>query len=583
MDDIYCNAVEVHRRGCRSVASGFFSVTARVFMVVFAGLSGLHSVASTCLECHGDPSLTNTNANGETISLFVDEARLRASVHGTKTCVTCHADVTDAHPDDDIPVKSVQCGSCHTEAAISYESSVHGQKNSTGTRPYATCAECHGYHSVLPSTLPESSLHYARIAKTCGDCHPDAAAEYQQSVHGKALVEGRREAPTCTDCHPGHAVHLFGGESAQRISLEVCGRCHASESINTRFNLPADRVKTYFASYHGLASRFGKVRVAHCGSCHGNHLVLPRSDPRSDINPERLGTTCGKCHPGASAKFAMGRIHVDPVGKGRASDTGALVNHFVRRLYQVLIVVCIGLMAGHNALIFLRKALARRRTFARAILRMNGTQRCQHLLLLVSFVILALSGFALRHPGSWLSWLMFDSEPVRRWVHRSAAIVLGGTALWHLWYVLFSLEGRRLLGEFFPRVTDLRHLVSTLKGRHVRNSGATPAPKFSYVEKIEYWAVVWGITIMGVTGLMLWFKVEVTQWIPRWVVEVAGTIHYYEAVLATLAVVVWHLYHVIFDPDVYPMNWAWLDGYARERMSNEPVTTKNPDGSKDCD
>lgn len=581
MGNMYCNAVGTRRREFGSVAAGFSSVIVTLFAAVFAGLSGLHAVAQTCLECHGDPSLTKTNANGETISLFVDEARLRASVHGTKTCVTCHADITDAHPDDDMPVKSVQCGSCHTDAAISYESSVHGQKNAAGTRPYATCAECHGYHSVLPSKWPESSLHFARIAKTCGGCHPDAAAEYQQSVHGKALAEGRREAPTCTDCHPGHAVNIFRGESAQRISLEVCGRCHASESINTRFNMPADRVKTYFASYHGLASRFGKVRVAHCGSCHGYHLVLPQSDPRSDINPERIGTTCGKCHPGASAKFAAGRIHVDPIGSGRTSDTGTMVNRFVRQLYQVLIVVCIGLMAGHNGLIFLRKALARRRSLASPVLRMNGTQRCQHLLLLVSFAILVLSGFALRYPGSWLSWLMFDSEPVRRWVHRSAAIVLGGTALWHLWYVLFSLEGRRLLGDFVPRGADLKHLVWTLKSGHVRNGGSATTARFSYVEKIEYWAVIWGTTIMGVTGLMLWFKVEVTQLIPRWLVEVAGTIHYYEAVLATLAVVVWHLYHVIFDPDVYPMNWAWLDGYARERTGNGQETRKNSDGGKD--
>lgn len=84
--------------------------------------------------------------------------------------------------------------------------------------------------------------------------------------------------------------------------------------------------------------------------------------------------------------------------------------------------------------------------------------------------------------------------------------------------------------------------------------------RFGYAEKFEYWAVVWGTVIMGVTGLAIWFKIDVTRWVPRWVIEVAITIHYYEAILACLAIVVWHFYHVIFDPDVYPMNWAWLDG-----------------------
>jgi cytochrome b subunit of formate dehydrogenase len=70
---------------------------------------------------------------------------------------------------------------------------------------------------------------------------------------------------------------------------------------------------------------------------------------------------------------------------------------------------------------------------------------------------------------------------------------------------------------------------------------------------MEYWAVVWGTIIMGVTGLMIWFKMDVTHWLPRWAVDVALTIHYYEAILACLAIIVWHFYHVIFDPDVYPL------------------------------
>ena len=77
---------------------------------------------------------------------------------------------------------------------------------------------------------------------------------------------------------------------------------------------------------------------------------------------------------------------------------------------------------------------------------------------------------------------------------------------------------------------------------------------------MEYWAVIWGTIIMGVTGLMIWFKMDVTQFLPRWAVDVALTIHYYEAILACLAIVVWHFYHVIFDPDVYPLNWACWNG-----------------------
>jgi cytochrome b subunit of formate dehydrogenase len=84
--------------------------------------------------------------------------------------------------------------------------------------------------------------------------------------------------------------------------------------------------------------------------------------------------------------------------------------------------------------------------------------------------------------------------------------------------------------------------------------------RFGYAEKLEYWAVIWGTIIMGVTGLAIWFKIDVTRFLPRWAVDVALTIHYYEAILACLAIVVWHFYHVIFDPDVYPANTACLNG-----------------------
>ncbi|HEU4520908.1 MAG TPA: cytochrome b/b6 domain-containing protein, partial [Thermoanaerobaculia bacterium] len=92
--------------------------------------------------------------------------------------------------------------------------------------------------------------------------------------------------------------------------------------------------------------------------------------------------------------------------------------------------------------------------------------------------------------------------------------------------------------------------------------------RFTYAEKAEYWALVWGTIVMGVTGLMLWFEIQVSTWLglPRWWVDVALLVHYFEAILATLAIIIWHLYAVIFDPDVYPMNFAWFDGKMREEQ-----------------
>ena len=94
-------------------------------------------------------------------------------------------------------------------------------------------------------------------------------------------------------------------------------------------------------------------------------------------------------------------------------------------------------------------------------------------------------------------------------------------------------------------------------GRVARSPNSTAS---RYAEKAEYWALVWGIIVMAVTGIMLWAKMSVSHLLPRWWLDVATAIHFYEAVLASLAIVVWHFYQVFLDPDVYPMNWAWYDG-----------------------
>ena len=93
--------------------------------------------------------------------------------------------------------------------------------------------------------------------------------------------------------------------------------------------------------------------------------------------------------------------------------------------------------------------------------------------------------------------------------------------------------------------------------------------RFGYAEKAEYWAVVWGTIIMGLTGLMIWFKLGLFKPLARWWIDVALAVHFYEAVLATLAIVVWHFYHVIFDPDVYPVNFAFYDGHVSEELFKE--------------
>jgi cytochrome b subunit of formate dehydrogenase len=221
----------------------------------------------------------------------------------------------------------------------------------------------------------------------------------------------------------------------------------------------------------------------------------------------------------------------------------------------------------HNLLIWRKKTLAKRRAEQRTVVRMTLQQRIQHWCLLSSFITLVITGFALAYPDSWLG--MVFGENIRRWGHRVAAIVLLGVGLYHAYYVIALREGRRALKDMLPVLKDgfdIRDNLAYYLGLSPKRPGFA---RFNYAEKAEYWALVWGYIIMGATGLMAWFKVGVGWFLPRWSVDVALAVHFYEAVLATLAIVVWHFYQVMFDPDVYPLNWAFWDGKMSEELYHE--------------
>ncbi|MBL9134876.1 MAG: cytochrome b/b6 domain-containing protein [Verrucomicrobiales bacterium] len=511
-----------------------------------------------CLECHGQNDLTKTNAAGRTISLFVDEAVMKGSVHATNSCISCHRDLAKAweHPDDGHVVEPVNCAICHEQQSLTANASAHAIALRNGTLSAATCKDCHGQHNILAHGAPDSPTHFTHLAETCGQCHTEEASQLAESVHGIAAARGDRRAPTCIDCHSEHQIEDLRGASPIKIAEQVCGKCHASLRLNTRFNVRRTEVDTFLDSYHGLAAQGGSTKAANCASCHGWHNILASTDPRSTIHAGNLVKTCGQCHPGIGTNFASGKVHMDDTGD---SEVGMVINRWVRRIYLAMIVVVVGLLGLHNGAAWFHKARAAYRAAGRTVIRMDVSQRRQHLILLISFIVLAITGFALRFPDSMLFW-MLGTEEVRRWLHRAAGVVLLGVGGWHMVYIAASTEGRRLVRDLWFRTQDWRDLKTQagyLAGRHTQRA---KFGRFGYAEKIEYWAVVWGTIIMGVTGLAIWWKVDFTRFLPRWLIDVAITIHYYEAILACLAIIVWHFYHVIFDPDVYPASWAWLDG-----------------------
>jgi cytochrome b subunit of formate dehydrogenase len=214
----------------------------------------------------------------------------------------------------------------------------------------------------------------------------------------------------------------------------------------------------------------------------------------------------------------------------------------------------------HNFIIWRFKAARRRSMQNPFMTRMTENQRWQHLVLLTSFIVLVITGFALKFPDSWFAEALAMGEHLRSIVHRIAGVILIGAGVYHVIYLAVTREGRRLFCDFFPVIKDGFDAFKTMRYYLGLSTEKPKFGRFSYAEKAEYWALVWGTALMGLTGIMLWAKVWFGNLLARWAIDVATSIHFYEAILATLAILVWHFYQVFFDPDVYPMNWAWWDG-----------------------
>lgn len=208
-------------------------------------------------------------------------------------------------------------------------------------------------------------------------------------------------------------------------------------------------------------------------------------------------------------------------------------------------------------------------------LRMTVNERAQHFLLMISFITLIVTGFALKFPEAfWVKWFSAvageNAFEARGVIHRIASVVMIGVSIYHLGYITFTIRGRKLVKDFLPTKSDF----AIFKGSILFLTGKKPdkplTGRFSYIEKMEYWAVVWGTIIMVVTGMILWFENFFLKFVTNVGMDIATAVHYYEAILASLAILVWHFYYVFLNPDVYPMNKSWLSGYlSREEMEKE--------------
>jgi predicted CXXCH cytochrome family protein len=378
-----------------------WTVTA-MFILGFAAAPAPAQQNAECLSCHSEKTLTDQAGH----SVYVDAAKQKTSVHGNLGCTACHASIkgyphpehpaavncSACHSDEAsavaesvhakasampclschgdphaiVPVKDSQspvftlniprtCGSCHGNPEVArkyglpnvyalYMDSIHGfALTKDGLLVAATCSSCHGTHKILPRTNPESRTYRANVPATCGSCHAGPEEQYFAGVHGRALRAGNPQAPVCTSCHTAHQISNVRLVAWQERTTATCGNCHK------------ERFTTYHDTLHAQVSALGYIETAHCWDCHGEHRILPASDPKSPVASANLVATCGKCHLGATMDFVSYQPHADPRDRKNFPTV-----YYTRVFMNWLLWSVLGFFALHTILWFVRSFFGRR-------------------------------------------------------------------------------------------------------------------------------------------------------------------------------------------------------------------------------
>jgi cytochrome b subunit of formate dehydrogenase len=627
-------------------------------MFVFLCL-GLMSVSATekfantdCLDCHLDPSTTR-KVDGKTVSLLFPTNSFQKSVHAKLACVDCHGGTKELVHESKLPAPN--CAGCHEKESRDYATSIHGMSHALGASGAANCWDCHGSHGIvsvkdttspvfklnLPQTCtkchsnpgltkeyqmkyPEAAAQYmdsihgrallkmglivapscndchgvhdikrsvdrdspinhANVARTCGKCHVGIEETYNQSVHGQLLAKGDKRGPVCTDCHSAHQIENPEGGNFKALSDQRCGKCHE------------DRLAHYRETYHGKAMALGKPNaapaVAACYDCHGHHDVLPPSNPASHLSRANILSTCQKCHAGATIRFTEYKPHANPLDKKNypllhavfVAMTGLLVGVFAFfGLHTFIWLVRAVYLYLHDTRKF-REAKIKTQQDDEWFTRFVPFERFLHFLVVTSFLLLVITGMPLKFfYTDWAKVLfgIIGGPETARTLHRFAALItflyfglhLGSLAgrswkgrgllrdpadgrmkLRRLWNVLFGPD------SMMPTLQDWRDFVAHNKWFF----GKGPKPQFdrwTYWEKFDYFAVFWGVFIIGASGLILWFPTFFTRLLPGWIINIALIVHSDEALLAAGFIFSIHFFNTHFRIEKFPMDTVIFSG-----------------------
>ncbi len=549
-----------------------------------------------CSKCHTNvtdhlkrPCSTNTpvdcsSCHAEVFDKYFASGHGQAHYHEVENapyCTDCHGDHdTKSRYDDTSPVYRTAipklCGECHRKdgkaplatdlkeinAFADYSLSVHGQGlTSKGLTVSAVCTDCHTTHLMLKETDEQSSIHPTNVQKTCGNCHKGIYDQYMESDHAFTLDDHGKEYPTCVKCHSAHVISEVDQDKFMNEVTSQCGSCHE------------ETAETYLETYHGKAFQLGSLESARCSDCHGAHNILKAANPKSTISQMNIVNTCATCHAGANKKFANYLSHATHKDDPRL--------HFAY-IFMTTLLLGVFIFFGIHLLIWMPRSLHERfkkikekkkkpkpeeEIFVR---RFSDNQRVTHIFVMLSFMLLALTGMMLKF--AHMEWAQFLAKLIggvhsAGVIHRFGAVITFGYFSYHVYNLIKDKRQKRLSAMKFIfgknslmfNMQDIRDFGATMKWF----VGKGPRPNYgrwTYWEKFDYMAVFWGVAVIGLSGLMLWFPIFFTKFLPGWAINISQIIHSDEALLAVGFIFTIHFFNTHFRPEAFPMDTVIFTG-----------------------
>jgi len=538
-----------------------------------------------CLRCHADhEEKFVVRTDGSKNNIFVDTKVIENSVHGKVPCTGCHRDVTKL-PHAKPLAGAIGCVECHREQrdklkkegdpkklerldvvlqqTDDYLHSAHARPNPKNqARVNAACHDCHDAHNIGKPGAAQRKEHRLKNPEVCGRCHEKEKQDYLTSAHGKAITEKQDDkSAVCSDCH---TMHSIGSPKTDAMKLQItknCGSCHE------------DAQRTYMESYHGQVNRLGYANTAKCFDCHGSHKILKEDDPASEVHANNRLENCRSCHKEASDNFLAFQPHGDPDNREKYPWL-----FFAKQFMQALIIAVMIFFWIHVLLWLYRESMDRIRgkgfrenldqpdiVYFR---RFTPVWRWIHALFAIATMMLVLTGTSILF--SHTAWAkavvaVLGGPKMEGIIHRTSAIIWLSIFVFHLVVVTINIWRKRKTFNWFggtslvPSWNDLRDL----KNMFLWFFGRAERPDFchwTYWQKFDYWAPFWGATIIGSSGLILFFPEKTAAILPGWVFNVATLVHAEEAVLAAVFLNTVHFFNVHFRPERFPMSTAIFTG-----------------------